>query len=103
MKIWLDDLCNDKDTDRFTPEGFIGCQTALQACRLIKTGQVTYISFDHDLGNDQGFDGYLVARYIEKLAYFDKIPKLRYDIHSSNPVGRDNIVRAMASAERYWR
>ena len=104
MKIWIDDQIDDKDTPhRHVPQGWIGAKTALQACRYIKTGKVTDIDFDHDLGtdtNDRG--GYIVALYIEKLAYNKMIPALQWRIHSANPVGRKNITQAMQSAERFW-
>lgn len=101
MKIWLDDLC-EKECDRKTPDGYVGVKTAREAIRLLKAGNVTYISFDHDLGAKCHGTGYLVAQYIEKAAYFGKINRLEYDIHSSNPVGRNNIEAAMSNADKFW-
>lgn len=64
MKIWLDDQINDVSCPaRHTPKGFIGVDSALKAIRLIKSGKVEFISFDHDLG-DNKCSGYIVARYI---------------------------------------
>jgi hypothetical protein len=101
MKIWLDDLC-EIECNRKTPDSYVGVKTAKQAIKLLKTGKVTYISFDHDLGPSIAGTGYLVAQYIEKAAYLDKIPKLDYDVHSSNPVGRKNIESAMENANKFW-
>lgn len=102
MKIWLDDQISDPDTpNRHTPEGWVGVRTALAACRLIKTGKVTEISFDHDLGPQLAGTGYLVARYIEHMAYLGLRPPT-WSIHSANPVGRDNITKAMESAFRHF-
>ena len=102
--LWVDDQIDDPSAHgRHVPEGWIGVKTPLQACRYIKTGKVIHIDFDHDLGmisNDRG--GYLIARYIEKLAYEGKISRIDWSIHSANPVGRKNIVHAMRSAERSW-
>lgn len=96
MKLWLDDQIDDPATpDRHTPEGWVGCKTALQACRILKTGKVTRISFDHDLGPSWAGTGYTVACFIEKYVYFGKVPPLDWSIHSANPVGRDRIKSAM--------
>lgn len=103
MKIWLDDQINDKDCpDRHTPPGYVGVDSAIQAIRLIKSGMVEHISFDHDLG-DNRFSGYIVAKYIEKYACFGKLSRITWDIHSANPVGANNIKSAMISAERFWK
>ena len=57
--------------------------------------------FDHDLGENK-ISGYIVARFIEKRAYLGKIPKMSWDIHSANPIGSENIKKAMNSADRFW-
>jgi len=103
MNIWLDDQQDNPDSpERHVPEGWIGVKTALQACRHIRKGKVVKISFDHDLGDNAG-SGYLVARYIEKQAFFCKIPQIQWQIHSANPVGRKNIEMAMNNADRLWK
>lgn len=92
MFLFLDDL-------REPPEGAILCRTAEEAIRLIETGQVTLIDFDHDLG--EGPTGYDVANRIEELVAAGKIPMPAWRIHSANPVGRKNIEAAMRAAERW--
>jgi hypothetical protein len=48
MKIWLDDIRN-------APPGFDLCvKNAFYLNRMIENGEVDYISFDHDLGDDDG-------------------------------------------------
>ncbi len=95
MKIWLDDL-------RPMPIGFdIHCKTSNDAINLIQKGFVTHISFDHDLGEDD--TGYKVAFFIEKNAFFNKISPLSWEIHSANPVGKNNIEMAMRNAEKFWK
>jgi hypothetical protein len=96
MKIYLDDIRSNPYSD------FISIKTAHEAIELIKTNQVTHISFDHDLGLPENGTGYDVAKTIEELAFNDQIKPIRWMIHSANPVGRTNIARAMMSAERYW-
>ena len=96
MKIWLDDI-------RPMPEGFdVHCKTATEAADFIRTGKVTFISFDHDLGPEKAGTGYRVAVFIEDYARAGAIPPIGYQVHSANPVGRDNIIMAMNSAMRFW-
>ena len=96
MRIWLDDI-------RPMPEGFTHwCRTPIGAIDLILKGEVEHISFDHDLGFPEPYNGYKVASFIELQAYLGKIPRLTWDIHSANPVGRHSIESAMKNAERYW-
>ena len=92
MFIFLDDI-------RIPPPGAILCRTAEEAMKLLETGEVDYISFDHDLG--LGLSGYDVAKYIEQLVFEGSIQCPRWTIHSANPVGRNNIEAAMKAAERF--
>lgn len=52
-----------------------------------------YISFDHDLGTEE--TGYDVVKMLvekdlnEKMLYIPK--NFEYNVHSANPVGRENI------------
>lgn len=94
MKLWLDDVRPmPPDYDKH-----VTC--AADAIIELASGKVTKISFDHDLGQDR--TGYDVACAIETGAYDNMIPKLEWEIHSANPVGRKNIEAAMQSAERWW-
>lgn len=96
MKLYLD--------DKRTPQTSLGwdiiCRTAESAMQIVKTGVVTEISFDHDLG--AGRSGYDVALLIEFLASKKLIPKMKWNVHSSNPPGANNIRLAMTSADLYW-
>ena len=107
IRIYLDDL-------RPTPAGIDGsleipaqtythrCYTAQEAINLLKTGQVTFISFDHDLGAPENGTGYDVALWVERAVWLGHIPMLDWAIHSANPVGVKNIDAAMLSAARAW-
>lgn len=96
IKIWLDDI-------RPMPSWFTHwCKTPEEAITLLDTGNVEEISFDHDLGFPEPRNGHMVAMYIEGLAYFNKIPRLSWRVHSANPVGERNIQLAMISADRFW-
>ena len=95
IRIWLDDV-------RQPPQGWydVWVRTAKEAYDLVVTGQVTKISFDHDLGSN--YDGKWLADEIEILAMDNKINPIHWDVHSQNPIGRRNIDMAMKSAWRFW-
>lgn len=95
MKIWLDD-------ERIAPPGFLWVKTAQEAISFLKTGQVQLISLDHDLGNELAGTGYDVALFLEKSAYHNEIPPVKWEIHSANPVGRSNMLAALKKADSFW-
>jgi hypothetical protein len=97
MKVFLDDI-------RPMPVGFdFYVKTAGEAIELLKTGEVTVISLDHDLGlsPDVG-SGYEVACFIEQSAYHGTMKRLDWHIHSANGVGIINMRVALMNADRYW-
>lgn len=105
MRLWLDDERNPKTPfiqEKFGAEpDMIWVKSANQAIMLLNGGSINYISFDHDLGEGAG-NGYEVAQWIEEQAFYGRIPKLEWNIHSSNPVGAKRIRQAMLNAEKYW-
>lgn len=58
-----------------------------------KHGYPSFVSFDHDLGNVSDKTGYDLAKYLVErdLDNGDMPDDFGYEIHSSNPVGRENI------------
>lgn len=94
MKVWLDD-CRDK------PWHFTVWVTNYQDCvYIVDTNRVDEISLDHDLGH--GPTGYDVARHIEALAWEGKVFRMKWHVHSANPVGAERIRMAMGKADEYW-
>lgn len=94
MRLWLDDI-------RPMPEDFdFAVTTAQCAINELSGDNVDFISFDHDLGDEHG-TGYTVACWIERAIYNRLLRKCPdYAIHSANPVGRENIRRAMEHAKQ---
>ena len=101
MKIWLDDLRDPKRFNKEESEWSTAhwVKTAELAIKLLNEGSVTHISFDHDLGTQA--DGNDVAQEIERLVFEGKIAMPIWQVHSANPVGRNEIIAAMRSAERH--
>lgn len=97
MKIWLDDK-------RTMPEGFgIHVVSAFEAIDMIKTGKVTKISLDNDLGDRTVVgEGWMVADCIEEQAYYGKIPKIECYVHSDNAVAVQRMCITLNRAMSYW-
>jgi hypothetical protein len=96
MRLWVDDM-------RPKPVAYdVWVKTSDEAIAQLKTGKVTAISLDHDLGELQAGDGYQIAKWIEDAALAKKIPRLDWDLHTANPVGRKNMEAALKNADRYW-
>lgn len=97
MKIWLDDV-------RPMPDGYdYHAKTAGMAIAMLQSLKVVEISLDHDLGDDEGVgSGYDVACWIEKAAFHGAIPPLVMHVHSANPVGVQNMMKALKNACRFW-
>lgn len=102
IRIWIDDQL---EPPRYNKQGDpqrwdVHCRTAEPAIILVRSGQVEFVDFDHDLADAS--TGYDVAKEIERLAAEGKIPPIDYAIHSGNSVGAANIDSAMKSAWRFW-
>ena len=106
MKLWLDD---ERDpSNQFIIDNFgssaelTWVKTAHEAIVLFKNNKISYISFDHDLGDSSNGTGLDVAKWIEEAAFNGLIAPLQWAVHSKNPVGSQNIIFAMQSAEKFW-
>jgi len=104
MKIWLDDERDPSDEfiqgEYNADKDMVWVKTAEEAIQLLKTGKITYISLDHDLGQEK--TGYDVAKWIEKKAFDNMLLPLEWHIHTDNMVGYKNIMTAMMNADRFW-
>lgn len=98
IRLFLDDI---RDPSEYKVHDVVWVKTYNEAVNYLKTGNVIWISFDHDLGS--GKSGYDVAKYIEQNVYENKMFCPEWQIHSANPTGRKNIERAMKNAERFHR
>lgn len=89
IKVYLDDM-------RGAPPGWILVRWPNEVIELLKKGNVSEISLDHDLGDDRRGTGYDVLTWIEKeVVLRDFVPPI-INIHTANTSAR----RKMESAKR---
>jgi len=93
MKVYLDD-------ERKTPEGWARVYWPDEAIALLKSGDVTEISLDHDLGDDERGTGYDVVLWIEEAVITQgfKPPVMR--VHSANSSAREKMESGIANILR---
>ena len=101
MKLWLDDLMDDRSSNRVTPKGYVGAHSVNEAIELvenaIKRGEETeVIDLDHDLG-DYAKDGGDAPKFLDYLVEHEIFPPVKF--HTSNITGRDNMKTIV---NRFW-
>lgn len=88
-KMYLDD-----ERDPKTPGPWVIVRSVDNAIRhVVENGIPSYISFDHDLGEDV-LTGYDFAKWLvdQELLGAHFFPEnFEYNVHSANPVGAENI------------
>lgn len=102
--LFLDDL---RDLSYLTNthgyEYWYTARSTEEAKKLILTyGMPAYIAFDHDLGLDsEGLEDKAtnLLKWMNEVGIVHIMPPPAHGVHSSNPVGRDNINAFMSS----WR
>ena len=97
MKVWLDDV-------RPAPPGWTWVKTAPAGIELLARGDVTELSLDHDLGDDDQGTGYDVLVWMEEACARDAWsgPAPTIHIHSANPVGRSRMLAAIEGFRRQF-
>jgi len=98
MKLFLDD-------SRPAPAGWLRVYTPKEAIDLLKTGKVTHLSLDHDLGDDAGTGtGYDVLTWLEEEVFHGRIqPPGQMYVHSDNASARQKMKQAISSILRMKR
>lgn len=96
MKVYLDD-------ERTTPDGWVRTYWPEEVIALLKTGAVTEISLDHDLGDDAHGTGYSVLLWLEEqVAVHGMVPPIMH-VHSANASARQKMEAAIATINRLAR
>lgn len=84
MKVYLDDI-------RIPPNDWEWVKWPKEAIKLLKTGKVTEISLDHDLGNDKKGTGYDVILWMEEAVFNTSFIPPKIIIHTSNTSARKKM------------
>jgi len=98
--LFLDDL--RKTSEAKNPLGvrnWVVARSIDEAKALVQArGAPTVISFDHDLGPEEGNDGYSFAKWLvdKDLDAYEANkdflpPNFKFQVHSANPIGAENI------------
>lgn len=94
LRIWLDD-------ERPMPHGFDHhARTTGEVIKLIRKGNVEFISLDNDLGIGYA-EGKTVAQYIEKMVLGGRMQYVDFHPHTANPVAWDEIMACKRACQRY--
>lgn len=93
MKVYLDDL-------RPTPEGWVHAYWPDEVITLLKSNEVTHLSLDHDLGDDQRGTGYDVLLWIEEAVAVNGFKPPEITVHSANPAARQRMDAAIAAIRK---
>jgi len=89
----LDDL-------RPTPAGFERVYSYEEFVKFImENGLPDFISYDHDLG--EGKTGYDCAKWLVEYCLENNLSLPEYDLHSQNPVGKENILYLLNNFNKY--
>ena len=94
MKLYLDD-------EREASAGWLRVRWPDEAIELLKTGQVTDLSLDHDLGDDERGTGYDVVLWIEEAMATGSFMPPRIIVHSANPSARAKMNAGLERIRRY--
>lgn len=93
MKVYLDD-------ERAAPSGWVQVRWPADAIELLKTGQVTDLSLDHDLGDDTRGTGYDVILWVEEAVATQAFVPPHIVVHSANTSARTKMELGIESIRR---
>lgn len=88
------------DDERETPAGWVRVYWPDEAIELLQRGNVTEVSLDHDLGDDERGTGYDVLLWIEEQVALNdfRAPVIR--VHSANSSARQKMEAAIEAINR---
>jgi len=88
MKVYLDD-------ERQAPPGWHQVRWPEEVIALLKQGEVSEISLDHDLGDDNHGTGYDVLLWIEEMVVTRSFSPPLMHVHSANTPARKKMEAAI--------
>lgn len=97
MKLWLDDIRRLPRLKPGAASDWVLAHSVNEAIEIMKSGEVTFASLDHDLGlyYDQGGNG---IKLLDWMAENNIWPTDGISVHSANPVG---VKQMIALIDRY--
>jgi len=95
IKVWLDDV-------RVAPQDWTHVYWPNEAIDLLKQGNVTHLSLDHDLGNDNRGTGYDVLLWLEEEVACHSLVLPSINIHSANVSARRKMLLAIGKIESLY-
>ena len=93
MKVFLDD-------ERVTPEGWVRTYWPDEVIALLKSGEVSEVSLDHDLGDDERGTGYDVILWIEEAVVTRGFVPPKMSVHSANSSARQKMEMGIQAINR---
>lgn len=93
MKLYLDDIREPPENQNYKV-----ARSTQEAIELVKNEWPTFMSLDHDLGEEDTTMKFL-NRIVNEVWDITK-PVPDYVVHSANPVGKLNIISFMESWKR---
>jgi hypothetical protein len=110
--LFLDDLRSPSEAvNPLSITKWVIARSVTQAKELVAVrGAPIVVSFDHDLGVEEGNDGYAFAKWLVEKD-LDAIehhrsflpPDFKFQVHSANPIGAANIEHLLTNWLRYKR
>ncbi len=95
MKIYLDD-------EREAPEGWMRTYTPAATIKMLRSGRVTHLSLDHDLGfEDTIGTGYDVLLWLEEQVMLHGFTPPEITVHSANAGARPKMEQAIEAIRRF--
>lgn len=86
VRLWIDDM-------RWPPDGWIWAKNSAEAIFCFRNFVVLECSFDHDLGGDD--TSMVIIDWLDHQVSANVMNLPEWSVHSSNPVGRQNMTRAL--------
>ncbi len=96
MKVYLDD-------ERVAPTGWVQVRWPDEVIALLKSGDVTELSLDHDLGDDERGTGYDVVLWLEEAVALRGFKPPIVQVHSANSSARLKMEAGIRAIEKLAR
>jgi len=93
MKVYLDD-------ERIAPQGWRQTRWPDEVIALLQTEDVTDLSLDHDLGDDERGTGYDVILWLERAVATEGFMPPRLSVHSANSSARMKMEAGIRSIQK---